>query len=71
VEAGWTVIQPIIDVWHALPPRGFPNYASGSWGPEDADQLLQRDGREWRRIGEEDVDIRSGITSHKKIGAAG
>ena len=33
VEAGWNVIQPILDVWHALPPRGFPNYAAGSWGP--------------------------------------
>ncbi len=30
VEAGWNVIQPILDVWHALPARGFPNYAAGS-----------------------------------------
>jgi glucose-6-phosphate 1-dehydrogenase len=56
VEAGWNVIQPILDVWHAIPARGFPNYASGSWGPADADELLERDGRAWRRIGEEDVD---------------
>jgi glucose-6-phosphate 1-dehydrogenase len=70
VEAGWSAIQPILDVWHALPPRGFPNYASGSWGPDEADQLLKRDGREWRRIGEESVDVRSGITSAKKAGAA-
>ena len=32
VEAGWSVIQPIIDVWHALPARGFPNYARGLVG---------------------------------------
>jgi glucose-6-phosphate 1-dehydrogenase len=56
VEAGWKVIQPIIDVWHALPARGFPNYAAGSWGPDEADELLERDGRAWRRIGEEDLD---------------
>lgn len=56
VEAGWKVIQPIIDVWHALPPRGFPNYAAGSWGPVEAEELLERDGRQWRRIGEEDLD---------------
>jgi Glucose-6-phosphate dehydrogenase, C-terminal domain len=31
-----------------LPPRDFPNYASGSWGPEQAHELLRRDGREWR-----------------------
>jgi len=53
VEAGWNVIQPVLDVWKALPPRNFPNYASGTWGPKDADDLLARDGREWRRI--EDV----------------
>jgi glucose-6-phosphate 1-dehydrogenase len=58
VEAGWSVIQPIIDVWHALPPRGFPNYAAGSWGPVEAEELLEREGRAWRRIGEEDIDMR-------------
>jgi glucose-6-phosphate 1-dehydrogenase len=63
VEAGWTVIQPIIDVWHALPPRGFPNYAAGSWGPVDAEELLERDGREWRRIGEEEIDERGRIAA--------
>ena len=56
VEAGWNVIQPVLDVWHALPARGFPNYAAGSWGPAEAEELLQRDGRAWRRIGEEDID---------------
>jgi glucose-6-phosphate 1-dehydrogenase len=39
-----------LDVWRALPPRKFPNYASGSGGPADADQLLEVDGRHWRRI---------------------
>lgn len=48
VEAAWTVVQPILDVWKALPPRDFPNYAAGSWGPEAARELLQREGREWR-----------------------
>jgi glucose-6-phosphate 1-dehydrogenase len=47
VEAGWNVVQPILDVWTALPPRNFPNYAAGSWGPKDADDLLDRDGRHW------------------------
>ncbi|HEX4786428.1 MAG TPA: glucose-6-phosphate dehydrogenase [Candidatus Sulfotelmatobacter sp.] len=50
VEAGWTVVDPVLDVWRALPPRKFPNYASGSWGPAEADQLLELDGRQWRRI---------------------
>jgi len=48
VEAGWAVVQPILDVWQALPPRDFPNYAAGTCGPVQADELLRRDGREWR-----------------------
>ena len=50
VEAGWAVVDPILDVWQALPPRAFPNYASGTWGPKDATDLLARDGRQWREI---------------------
>ncbi len=52
VEAGWSVITPVLDVWRALPPRSFPNYAAGSWGPQDANELLRKDGREWRKIDE-------------------
>jgi glucose-6-phosphate 1-dehydrogenase len=70
VEAGWSVIQPILDVWHALPPRDFPNYAAGSWGPLEAEELLERDGREWRRIGEEDLDIRGRIAAPGVSGKA-
>ncbi len=58
VEAGWSVIQPILDVWHALPARGFPNYAAGSWGPVEAEELLERDGRSWRRSEEDELDKR-------------
>ncbi|MEL6159516.1 MAG: glucose-6-phosphate dehydrogenase [Cyanobacteria bacterium J06623_5] len=48
VELGWQVVTPILDVWQAVPPRSFPNYPSGSWGPATADELLARDGRTWR-----------------------
>jgi glucose-6-phosphate 1-dehydrogenase len=50
VEAGWTVIDPVLDVWKALSPRKFPNYAAGIWGPAESDQLMQADNREWRKI---------------------
>jgi glucose-6-phosphate 1-dehydrogenase len=50
VEAGWCVVSPLLDVWKALPPRNFPNYAAGTWGPKDADDLLERDGRHWRNF---------------------
>lgn len=74
VEAGWSVIQPILDVWHALPARGFPNYAAGSWGPSEAEELLEKDGRAWRRIGEEELDKRGRIApaaNAEKAGIAG
>jgi glucose-6-phosphate 1-dehydrogenase len=41
------VVTPVLDVWGALPPRDFPNYAAGSWGPASADALIERDGRVW------------------------
>ena len=52
IEAGWSVVQPILDAWKEQPPSGFPNYAPGSWGPKEAQELLERDGRRWRRIEE-------------------
>jgi glucose-6-phosphate 1-dehydrogenase len=50
VEAAWSVVDPVLDVWGALPPRDFPDYAAGTWGPPEADELLARDGRAWRSI---------------------
>jgi glucose-6-phosphate 1-dehydrogenase len=50
VEAGWRVVDPVLDVWRALPPRRFPNYASGTWGPTESEQLMELDGRQWRKI---------------------
>ena len=47
VEAAWAIATPILDVWQALPPRDFPNYAAGTWGPAVADELIARDGRRW------------------------
>ncbi|HKI04519.1 MAG TPA: glucose-6-phosphate dehydrogenase [Thermoanaerobaculia bacterium] len=48
VEAAWCVVTPVLDVWKAIAPRSFPNYAAGTWGPKEADELIQRDGRKWR-----------------------
>ena len=28
----------------------FPNYAAGTWGPREADELLERDGRRWGKL---------------------
>ncbi|HUF52699.1 MAG TPA: glucose-6-phosphate dehydrogenase [Dehalococcoidia bacterium] len=50
VEAAWTITDRIIDGWRAMPEPGFPNYEAGSWGPACADDLIAKDGRQWRRL---------------------
>ena len=46
VEAAWQLLMPVLDVWAASPPSDFPNYAAGTWGPEDAQGLLAH-GHSW------------------------
>ncbi|MGD2112340.1 MAG: glucose-6-phosphate dehydrogenase [Gammaproteobacteria bacterium] len=48
IEACWSLIEPVLEVWTALPARDFPNYAAGTWGPAAADRLLAVDGNTWR-----------------------
>ncbi len=47
VEAAWKIIMPILEAWESRPPVDFPNYAPDSWGPEDAEALIARDGHNW------------------------
>jgi glucose-6-phosphate 1-dehydrogenase len=50
VEQGWRIVQPVLDAWAKDKPK-FPNYASGSDGPQAADELIAKDGdRAWRGI---------------------
>ena len=46
VEAAWKVVTPILEAWANETPD-FPNYAPGSWGPESAMQLVEKDGFQW------------------------
>src|ERR671924_553137 len=48
VEEQWSLVDAIVAAWARDRPA-FPNYAAGTWGPPSADELLQRDGRSWRR----------------------
>ena len=50
VEAAWSIVTPIHDAWLDSPAPEFPNYPAGSWGPEAADELIERDGYRWRRL---------------------
>ncbi|HWX39147.1 MAG TPA: glucose-6-phosphate dehydrogenase [Candidatus Sulfotelmatobacter sp.] len=47
VEAAWSLVDPILSYFQSHKPN-FPNYAAGTWGPREADDLLERDGRHWR-----------------------
>ena len=51
VEGAWRFVDSIEEAWHASecqPP--LYDYPAGSWGPRTADDLLERDGRAWRRL---------------------
>jgi glucose-6-phosphate 1-dehydrogenase len=51
VEEAWAFIDIIENAWAAKkdsPALFF--YPAGSWGPDEADELLARDGRAWRRL---------------------
>lgn len=47
VEAAWSLIDPILDVWSAAKSAKVPEYPAGSWGPRESDHLLERDGKQW------------------------
>ena len=48
VDEQWKLVDAIVGAWERDRPT-FPDYAAGTWGPRAADELLQRDGRSWRR----------------------
>jgi glucose-6-phosphate 1-dehydrogenase len=51
VEAGWQAVQPFLDAWKKAAGKGLKVYEPGSEGPEEANDLLERDGRSWRKLG--------------------
>jgi glucose-6-phosphate 1-dehydrogenase len=49
VEAAWTLLTPVLDAW-ADGQRPLEFYEAGTWGPDGAKALIERDGREWHRM---------------------
>jgi glucose-6-phosphate 1-dehydrogenase len=51
VEAAWKLVTPALTAWE-LPndPIVVPQYEAGTWGPSESEQLIERDGRQWRRL---------------------
>ncbi len=56
VEAAWKIIMPILEAWEARLPVDFPNYTPDSWGPEDAEALIARDGKNWVTLPAQQTD---------------
>ena len=49
VELAWSVLAPIQEAWAMGSPPSVASYEAGTWGPAEADRLLEREGRRWRR----------------------
>ncbi|CAM3643590.1 glucose-6-phosphate dehydrogenase [Deinococcus frigens] len=53
VDHAWQIVSGILEAWDVRPGKGqtpdFPNYAAGTWGPEEAEELIG-EGRRWRRL---------------------
>jgi len=51
VEAAWQVVTPALSVWDApADPSTIPQYEAGTWEPQEAEDLINEDGRRWRRL---------------------
>jgi glucose-6-phosphate 1-dehydrogenase len=50
IEAGWRIVQPMLDGWAQDHAAELSIYPAGSSGPREADALLTRDGRHWRAL---------------------
>ena len=48
VETSWAWVQNILDGWKQSNDRWLPEYDAGSWGPVEADRMIENDGRKWR-----------------------
>ncbi len=50
VEAAWQFVMPILENWEHSHTRYLPEYRAGTWGPLEADRLIEADNRRWRTL---------------------
>ena len=50
VEASWTWVTQILDAWKQAGTRWLPEYPAGTWGPLEAERLIQAEQRKWRTL---------------------
>ncbi len=49
IERSWELLMPVLEAWNATSATQVPSYASGTWGPVEADSLFDRDWRRWEQ----------------------
>ena len=49
VESAWALLTPVLEAWERSD-EDVTIYEAGTWGPREADELMERDGRRWRRL---------------------
>lgn len=50
IEAAWAIIDNVLDYWEKENTTEIPEYAAGTWGPQEADELMHKDGRRWKDL---------------------
>jgi glucose-6-phosphate 1-dehydrogenase len=50
VEAAWRFVMPIVENWEQKHERFLPEYRAGTWGPVEADRMIEADNRQWRTL---------------------
>ncbi|HEX9758388.1 MAG TPA: glucose-6-phosphate dehydrogenase [Nitrospiria bacterium] len=50
LQWSWSLLMPVLNYWKENPAKNFPNYESGSQGPQEAFDLIERDDRFWRSL---------------------
>ena len=50
VDAAWRFVMPILNRWEQGRVRDLPEYQCGTWGPIEADRIVEADGRSWRNL---------------------
>jgi glucose-6-phosphate 1-dehydrogenase len=56
IEAGWAIVQPIMDAWAKAGKVRLPSYEAGSSGPSESAAMIERDGRRWRPISDSNAE---------------
>jgi glucose-6-phosphate 1-dehydrogenase len=50
VESSWAWVDNILNIWASSRTRWLPEYSAGTWGPLEADRLIESDNRQWRLL---------------------